>query len=110
MSLWMIFIGNCRYLPDGFAPSRRVRLDDGLLDLRLIDAGHPWCRTRLIAGLVTGRLGRSPVYRQWAASSMTVESADGPLRLAVDGETFDGGQHVEVRKAGERIVLYSDEI
>lgn len=105
--LWMIFIGNCRYKPDGFAPSRRARLDDGQLDVRIIDAGHPWCRTRLVLGLLTGRLGRSPVYRQWAATALDVRSADGPLRLAADGETFDGNAVVEATKTGERVALYS---
>lgn len=104
--LWMIFIGNCRYRPDGFAPSRRRRLDDGQLDIRWIDAGHPWSRTRLVLGLLTGRLGRSPIYRQWVTTSMTVRSPDGPLRLARDGETFDGEAEIEVAKVGERIVLY----
>lgn len=107
LQLWMIFIGNCRYKPDGFAPSRRARLDDGQLDIRVIDAGHPWCRARLVFGLATGRLGRSPVYRQWSATSLRVRSADGTLRLAADGETFDSGQEVEVVKTGERLTLYS---
>lgn len=110
MSLWMIFIGNCRYRPDGFAPSNRPRLDDGQLDLRLIDAGHPWCRARLVLGLVTGRLGRSPVYRQWAATSLMVRSTNGDLRLACDGETFDGGAEIEVVKNGDRVVLYSRDV
>ncbi|MEO6318629.1 MAG: diacylglycerol kinase family protein [Acidimicrobiales bacterium] len=108
--IWMIFIGNCRYKPDGFAPSRRHRLDDGQLDIRIIDAGHPWSRNRLVLGLITGRLGRSPVYQQWAATSLVVRSTDGPLRLAADGETFDGGQEVEVVKTGERIVLYTKDV
>lgn len=107
MSLWMIFIGNCGYRPDGFAPSNRPRLDDGQLDVRVIDASHPWCRTRLVLGLVTGRLGRSPVYRQWAATSMVVRATDGDLRLACDGETFDGDAEIEVVKNGDRVVLYS---
>lgn len=106
-SLWMIFIGNCRYEPDGFAPSRRVRLDDGQLDIRLIDAGHPWCRTRLVLGLLSGRLGRSPVYEQWTATSVLVRSTDGPLRLACDGETFDGSPEIEIRKDGARVALYA---
>jgi diacylglycerol kinase family enzyme len=104
--LWMIFIGNCRYRPDGFAPSRRPRLDDGQLDVRWIDAGHPWSRTRLVAGLVSGRLGESPVYRQWVTTSLTVRSLDGPLRLARDGETFDGDEVIAVAKTGERVALY----
>jgi diacylglycerol kinase family enzyme len=107
--IWMIFIGNCRYQPDGFAPSHRARLDDGQLDLRIIDAGHPWSRTRLVLGLVTGRLGESPVYRQWAARQMLVRSGDGPLRLAADGETFDGGQEVCVEKVGDRLTVYASE-
>ena len=106
-SLWMIFIGNCRYAPDGFAPSRRTRLDDGVLDIRLIDASHPFCRTRMIIGLITGRLGRSPVYSQWSATELSVRSTTGSLRLACDGETFDGGDHAEVVKTGRRIVLYA---
>lgn len=105
--LWMVFIGNCRYEPAGFAPSRRRRLDDGQLDIRVISAGHPYSRTRLILGLLTGRLGRSPVYEEWAATSLHIRSTDGPLRLACDGETFDGGADVEVRKVGERVTLYS---
>lgn len=105
--LWMVFIGNCHYQPDGFAPSSRARLDDGQLDVRLIDAGHPWCRTRLVLGLLTGRLGRSPIYDQWATTSLHVRSTDGPLRLAADGETFDGSDELEVAKRGERLVLYS---
>jgi undecaprenyl-diphosphatase len=105
--LWMIFIGNCRYRPDGFAPSVRPRLDDGQLDIRIIDADQPFARLRLLLGLVTGRLGRSPVYRQWAATTLCVQSTDGPLRLACDGETFDGGHAIEVAKTGQRVTLFS---
>jgi diacylglycerol kinase family enzyme len=105
--LWMIFIGNCRYEPAGFAPSRRAHLDDGQLDIRVISAGHPYSRIRLVLGLLTGRLGRSPVYREWAATALHIRSTDGPLRLACDGETFDGSADVEVRKVGERVTLYS---
>ncbi len=40
-SLWLAFVGNCRYLPDGMAPTWRERLDDGQLDVRVVDAAHP---------------------------------------------------------------------
>ena len=63
-------------------------------------------RARLLLGLVTGRLGRSPVYRQWVTTSLHVRSLDGPMRLARDGETFDGPIEIEVAKTGERIALY----
>lgn len=105
--LWMVFIGNGKYQPDGFAPARRDWLDDGMLDVRLIDAGPPYSRIRVVVGMLTGRLGRSPVYQQWSATSLRIRSATGPLRLARDGETFDGSSDVHVVKAADRLVVVS---
>jgi undecaprenyl-diphosphatase len=101
--IWMIFIGNCRYHPAGFAPSWRERLDDGLLDIRVVDASRPWSRTRFLAAMVSGRLGRCRVYDAWEARSLTVKSEEGPLRLARDGETFDGPVDFRV-DAGPRCI------
>lgn len=96
---WMAFIGNCRYHPDGFAPTQRARLDDGALDFRYVDGSRPWARLRLIAALLTGRLVPSPVYHQEVVDSLRIRSRDGePLRLARDGETFEGSTDFEVKK------------
>ncbi len=86
--IWMAFIGNCRYQPPGFAPTWRGDLADGLLDLRVVDGTEHLARTRLVFSVLTGRLGRSPVYRQTTASSIRIRSK-GKLRLARDGETFE---------------------
>ncbi|MEU0807889.1 phosphatase PAP2 family protein [Streptomyces sp. NPDC005970] len=59
--LWVLFVGNCRYAPEGFAPAYRERLDDGLLDVRAVDGDQPLARTRLLASALTGTLGRSRV-------------------------------------------------
>ena len=104
--LWMIFIGNCRYHPSGFTPSWRERLDDGLLDIRVVDASQPYSRTRLIAAILTGRLGRSRVYDQWRAESLAVKSFEGPLRLARDGETFDGSAEFTVEKQPRALAVF----
>ena len=61
--LWMGFVGNCHHDPKGFAPAWRPRLDDGLLDLRLLDADQPFARLRLIASILAGRLTRSARLR-----------------------------------------------
>ncbi|MGH3849968.1 MAG: diacylglycerol/lipid kinase family protein, partial [Pseudonocardiaceae bacterium] len=87
--IWMIFIGNCRYHPSGFAPSWRQRLDDGQIDIRVVDATFPWGRARLVAAVLTGRLGRCRVYEQRCARELRVSSRQGPLRLTSDGEAFD---------------------
>jgi diacylglycerol kinase family enzyme len=105
--LWMIFIGNCRYRPAGFAPTWRERLDDGELDIRVVDAGHPWCRTRLVVALLTGQLGRSAVYEHWRTTTLVVRSQREVLRLACDGETFDAaGAEVVIAKDGTRAGVY----
>jgi undecaprenyl-diphosphatase len=108
-ALWMIFIGNCRYHPHGFAPTWREHLDDGLLDVRLVDAGHPWARVRLLLAVLTGRLGRTAVYEELTTDAVRVHSLDGPLRLARDGETFDGSRDVLVCKEQEPLAVYVPE-
>jgi undecaprenyl-diphosphatase len=85
--LWLVFVGNGVYQPDGFAPTYRHRLDEGLLDVRLIDGAAPFARTRLVCAVLTGRLGRSRVYEQRAAERVLVSAVgEEPLPFARDGE------------------------
>lgn len=105
--VWMAFIGNCRYHPSGFAPTWRERLDDGLLDLRYVSGDQPYARTRLIMAVMTGRLGRSKVYSQSCVKSLRLRSLNGSLRLARDGESFDGPGDVVIEKLDKRLALYA---
>ena len=77
--VWMIFIGNCCYHPEGLAPSWRERLDDGLLDVRLVDGTSPFSRTRLLAAAATGRLAHTPVYHRRVVSSLHIRSHGGSV-------------------------------
>jgi diacylglycerol kinase family enzyme len=96
--VWLVFVGNCRYSPDGFGPSWRDKLDDGLLDVRLVDGKHPWARTRLVLAVLTGQLARCAPYEEWTCERLEVRSLDGPLRVALDGEVFDAGRSAVVEK------------
>ncbi|MGI8810168.1 MAG: bifunctional phosphatase PAP2/diacylglycerol kinase family protein [Acidimicrobiales bacterium] len=107
--VWMVFIGNCKYHPSGFAPSWRARLDDGQLDVRIVDGTHPWSRTRLLLSVMTGRLARSGAYEQRFVRSMHFKSLEGRLRLARDGETFDGPEEFTIAKAEEPLLVYVPE-
>ena len=106
-SVWMVFIGNCKYHPGGFAPSWRERLDDGQLDIRIVDGDRPWSRARLVVSVLTGRLARCRAYQQRFERSITVKSREGTLRLARDGETFDGHDEFTIEKAPEPLVVFS---
>ncbi|HKE73730.1 MAG TPA: diacylglycerol kinase family protein [Acidimicrobiales bacterium] len=105
--LWLVFVGNCRYQPEGMAPTWRERLDDGRLDVRVVDAGHPFSRTRLALAAATGTLRRSRVFETWAAPALHVRSGNGPLRLARDGETFDGDDEFDIAKPGDRLAVFT---
>jgi undecaprenyl-diphosphatase len=106
LRVWLAFIGNCQYHPRGFAPTWRERLDDGQLDVRLIDGSNPWARLRLVISVITGRLGNSTVYKQYLTDELRVKSLQGPLRLARDGETFQGSEEFVVQKHASSLAVY----
>jgi undecaprenyl-diphosphatase len=105
--VWLVFIGNCAYQPTGFAPSWRERLDDGLFDVRLVDADEPWARVRLLVSLAVGRLDSSRVYEAFTADRLHVRSHLGPMRLARDGETFDGPAAFTITKHPARLAVFA---
>jgi diacylglycerol kinase family enzyme len=96
--VWVAWIGNGHYSPDGFGPRWRERLDDGLLDIRVVNGARRFSRLRFTIDVLTGRLATCPVYEQRVASSLSIRSLEGPLRLAADGETFDGPAELLVAK------------
>jgi len=89
----LFFLGNSVYLPSGFAPSRRVRMDDGLIDVRMLEAGRPWGRTRVLTALALGRLRRSPLYHELQVPEFSFSAVDCPTVLAHDGEVGDEYDH-----------------
>lgn len=82
----LFFLGNSLYLPTGFAPSRRTRMDDGLIDVRILETGPRLARTRILAALVLGRLERSPLYHEMQVPQFSFTAVDGPTVIAHDGE------------------------
>lgn len=85
----LFFLGNSLYLPTGFAPSRRTRMDDGLIDVRMLEAGRRWSRTRILTALALGRLERSPLYHELQVPEFAFTTVDGPTVIACDGEVGD---------------------
>lgn len=106
-ALFLSFVGNGSYHPSGFAPSWRSQLDDGVLDVRLVEQGHPFSRTRLALAVLSGRLGRSRLYSEHDMAKVQLRSLVGPMRLALDGEVLDGGsQEITLSKDDGALVVY----
>ena len=82
----LFFLGNSTYLPSGFAPSHRTRMDDGLMDVRILETGRRFSRLRILTSLVLGRLVRSPLYHEMRVPEFEFTAVDGPTILAHDGE------------------------
>jgi diacylglycerol kinase family enzyme len=109
--VWLLFAGNCRYEPEGAAPSYRPDLRDGLLDIRMIDGSQPLARARLIAAVAMGTLARSRVYRTWAAPALTIRTQDGsPVHLSTDGEVMTGNPTVTLRKRRDPLLVYRPDV
>jgi diacylglycerol kinase family enzyme/membrane-associated phospholipid phosphatase len=106
-NVWLGFVGNCRYQPAGIGPSWRPRLDDGRFDVRLAHADVRWSRLRLILAALSGRLPGSEAYDEELVDELRVESGHARLRLACDGEHFEGPGGFVVRKLPRRLEVYA---
>lgn len=82
----LFFLGNSVYFPSGFAPSLRPRMDDGLIDVRILETGKRFGRLRIATSMLLGRLERSPLYHEMQVPQFHFETVDGPTVLAHDGE------------------------
>ncbi|HJQ47385.1 MAG TPA: phosphatase PAP2 family protein [Amycolatopsis sp.] len=107
--VWMVFAGNGRYLPTGFAPARRPRLDDGELDVRIVSAERPFSRTRVVAAMLTGTLRWCAPYESAFVSEVDISAAGGELQLTVDGEPARVTPAVTVRKLPRALTVYRPE-
>ncbi len=108
--IWLLFAGNCSYRSVGLAPLRRCDLADGLLDVRVVDAGH-YPRSRLVVAALTGSLGRrrptnSPVYSAARLRSLRITGLAPGTRLAFDGEVAPAPSELTVRKMPRALVVY----
>ncbi|WP_055489282.1 bifunctional phosphatase PAP2/diacylglycerol kinase family protein [Streptomyces sp. TP-A0356] len=104
--LWLLFAGNCRYVPDGFAPAFRPRLDDGLLELRMVDGDHRLARTRVVVAALAGALGRSRVYHAERVSWVRAEGLRGTDTFAYDGEVAPATDALLLEKRHRALVVY----
>ncbi|MET9890917.1 phosphatase PAP2 family protein [Streptomyces sp. NPDC006465] len=104
--LWLLFAGNGCYVPEGFAPSFRPRLDDGLLDLRLVDGDHRLARTRVVASALLGTLRHSRVYSAERVPWVELDGVSGADTIAYDGEVHPGAAALRLEKERRALVVY----
>ncbi|MHC5261524.1 diacylglycerol/lipid kinase family protein [Streptomyces sp. UC4497] len=105
--IWLLFAGNGIYHPAGFAPTYRTQLDDGLLDIRAVEAGTPLARTRLLLAVLTGTLHNSRVLTTAQVRRLDLQVLHGDPHFAYDGEVTDATyRHLVLDKITNAITLY----
>jgi undecaprenyl-diphosphatase len=105
ISAWILFIGNCCYVPRGLSPAWRPRLEDGLLDVQYLRADLRFGRTRAVLATLLGVSENSRSYRQFQARELRVRSLSGPQQVAYDGEIGETTTEFVFRKR-ERLTVY----
>ncbi|MGW2344321.1 diacylglycerol/lipid kinase family protein [Streptomyces sp. NPDC001661] len=106
-SIWLLFAGNGIYHPAGFAPTYRTQLDDGLLDIRAVEAGTPLARTRLLLAVLTGTLHNSRVLTSAQVRRLELHVLQGDPHFAYDGEVTEATyRHLVLDKITNAITLY----
>ncbi|GHB37093.1 phosphoesterase [Streptomyces xanthochromogenes] len=105
--IWLLFAGNGIYHPAGFAPTYRTQLDDGLLDVRAVEAGTPLARTRLLLAVLTGTLHSSRVLTTAQVRRLDLEVIEGEPHFAYDGEVTEATyRHLVLDKLPGAVTLY----
>jgi undecaprenyl-diphosphatase len=98
--IWLLFAGNCCYTEHGPGPITRLRLDDGNLDVRLLDAERRWSRIRLVGAILARRIDHSRALEKQSTDRLRVLATDDPICVARDGETDDPVSGFDWIKAG----------
>ncbi|MEV6171352.1 diacylglycerol kinase family protein [Streptomyces sp. NPDC051954] len=104
--LWLLFAGNSRYDPPGFAPSYRRSLNDGLLDIRTVDGSHSFARTRLVTAFLTGTLARSRVYQATTVTRLRIDGLGEEEDYTRDGEVSPAAGTLHLDKATRVLTVY----
>jgi diacylglycerol kinase family enzyme len=105
--VWMIFIGNGRYHPPGFAPAYRRSLDDDRLDVRIIDASTPFAATLMVIAMLTHMVRWCPAYRRKTPRRLLAAGVtEQPLPLSLDGEHTRATEPVELHIDPATLLVY----
>jgi YegS/Rv2252/BmrU family lipid kinase len=92
----LVAIANGRQYGNGALIAPHARIDDGKLDVVVVDDRSPWGVLRHAPTLFRGRLGEVPGVTMTSASRVEITASE-PLIYHVDGEPCAGGSVVSAR-------------
>ncbi len=106
LPVWVVFIGNGRYIPRGLAPSWREDLAGSVLDVQYVRADRRLARSRAVLLSLLGVVQLSSVFGTVEAEKLLIRSHSGPQPIAHDGEIEHDVEDIEVLLAERRLTVY----
>ena len=105
----MVALPNSRQYGNGAVIAPNARVDDGRLDLVLVEARHPLASLWQARRLFTGGLPQAPGVLTRPVEHVTI-SSDRPIRFHVDGEVGDSESTLtgRVHRAALRVRVPGD--
>jgi len=92
----LVSVANSAQFGNGARIAPRALLDDGLLDLVIVEERARWRTLCNVRRLFDGTVERTPGCSIWHIKEATIES-DQPIVFHVDGEPVQGGKRINVR-------------
>ena len=86
----LVAIANARQYGNGALIAPHARIDDGKLDVVVVDARPPWQTLLQVPKLFSGTIGPRAGVTMRAAATVEITSSK-PVMYHVDGEPFVGG-------------------
>ena len=106
LPVWVVFIGNGRYIPRGLAPSWREQLAGGVLDVQYLRADRRFSRTRAVIYSLFGVVERSHVFGSLESATVRIHSLSGPKATAHDGEITAPTDTIKLEISDQRLTVY----
>ncbi|CAM3043754.1 bifunctional phosphatase PAP2/diacylglycerol kinase family protein [Skermania piniformis] len=101
-----MFVGNSVYEPRGFAPAIRTRMDDGLVDVRLLEAASGLRGIGFLFAVATGRIAHNRRYHELDVPRFEMDILDGAVPVARDGELGEITDRIEIRVDYRALTVY----
>jgi diacylglycerol kinase (ATP) len=92
----LVTVANSSQFGNGARIAPGARVDDGLLDLVVVEERARWRTLGQVPRLFTGSVHRAPGCSICQVREVSID-AEQPMTLHLDGEPFDGGTRVHVR-------------
>jgi undecaprenyl-diphosphatase len=102
----MVFIGNGEYLPRGYVPRRRPRLDTGRLDVRIVESTGRESAWRLLGQALSGQLVRDRRYSACQPERLDLVLDTDEPTLACDGEVVPTDREIAVSVERQALTVY----